>query len=666
MTAANTGPDSTWQKRLGRWWAEFSLQTKLLVVATMVVSLLMTGITFLALNGIQRDAQLSDTRYARDLGLLLSANVTPLVAEGNDRELAAVADRFWRSSRSLRYIFFADPEGIIYLGIPIGGNAGSSELLLSRRLELPADIQKRPDTPLIRQHLSPDGRVTDVFVPMVSEGHYLGVLALGINPNETLLTSAALTREVTVAVFVSIWVLVILGAVFNALTITRPVKELLQGVRSIASGNFETRLSLPVGGELGELLGGFNTMASQLEVYKAANTEELTAAQVKQQTLIATMADGAVLLDADGSIVLVNPTARRLFRWEGRNLEGSELIGELPEPLALELQVALESLVGGAKDSADVRCRLGEPSRTLRIVLQSVRDASGESLKGIAMTIQDLTREVELNAAQSRFISNVSHELRTPLFNIKSYVETLHDLGDQLSEEEKKEFLGIANDETDRLTRLVNDVLDLSRLESERVWAFEPIELPTAIEQTLRTYRLNADDKGVSLHFDADPQLPRALGNWDLLLQVFDNLVGNALKFTPKGGQLMVRAYPWPDLCPLIPDDTNANPSCALTSPLPRLRVEIADSGCGISEADQSRIFERFYRVENAVHTEAGTGLGLSIVRGILDKHGSQVRMTSALGIGTVFWFDLPLEDSDADELELLAGRRRYELEANA
>ena len=337
MTAANTGPDSTWQERLSRWWAEFSLQTKLLVVATMVVSLLMTGITFLALNGIQRDAQLSDTRYARDLGLLLSANVTPLVAEGNDRELAAVADRFWRSSRSLRYIFFADPEGIIYLGIPIGGNAGSSELLLSRRLELPADIQKRPDTPLIRQHLSPDGRVTDVFVPMVSDGNYFGVLALGINPNETLLTSAALTREVTVAVFVSIWVLVILGAVFNALTITRPVKELLQGVRSIASGNFETRLSLPVGGELGELLGGFNTMASQLEVYKAANIEELTAAQVKQQTLIATMADGAVLLDADGSIVLVNPTARRLFRWEGRNLEGNELIGGVtrtPRPRA--------------------------------------------------------------------------------------------------------------------------------------------------------------------------------------------------------------------------------------------------------------------------------------------------------------------------------------------
>ena len=654
----------SWRRALAHWWAEFSLQTKLLAVATLVVSLLMTGITFFALNGIQRDARMSDTRYARDLGLLLSANVTPLVDSGNDQELAAVAERFWRTSRSLRYIVFADAEGLIYLGIPMGNGTSppGGDQLLSRRLELPPDLQRRPDNPLIRQHLTPDGQVTDVFVPIVRDERYLGVVALGINPNETLLASAALTREVTVAVFISIWVLVILGSVFNALTITRPVKELLRGVRSIAGGNFETRIALPVGGELGELLEGFNTMASQLEVYKAANIEELTAAQVKQQSLIATMADGAVLLDAEGGIVLANPTARRLFRWEGRNLEGSELIDELPDRLAMELHGLLDSLISNEKDSADVRCSFGEPARTLRIVLQSVRDASGETLKGIAMTIQDLTREVELNAAQGRFISNVSHELRTPLFNIKSYVETLHDLGDQLSKEEQQEFLAIANAETDRLTRLVNDVLDLSRLESERVWQLEPVEVGPAIEQTLRTYRLNAEDKGVSLGFVADAQLPRVLGNWDLLLQVFDNLVGNALKFTPKGGSLMLRAYPWPDICLLDPGTSpGENPTCVITSPLPRLRIEIADSGCGISEADQERIFERFYRVENAVHTEAGTGLGLSIVRGILEKHGTQVRMASQPDVGTTFWFDLPLEHSDTDELVLQAERRSYE-----
>jgi two-component system sensor histidine kinase NblS len=650
----------SWWQNLQRWWAEFSLQTKLLAAATLVVSLVMTGITFFALNGIQADVRMSDTRFARDLGLLLSANVTPLVAEGNDRELAAVAERFWKSSRSLRYIFFADPEGIIYLGIPISGTSGSSELLLSRRLEMPADLARRPQSPLIRQHLSPDGQVTDVFVPLVAGDRYLGVLALGINPNEAALASAALSREVTVAVFISIWVLVILGAVFNALTITRPVKELLRGVRSIAGGNFEARIALPVGGELGELLEGFNDMASQLEAYNEANIEELTAAQVKQQSLIATMADGAVLLDAEGRVVLVNPTARRLFRWEGRKLEGSELCEELPELLAVELQAPLESLLAGDKDSNDVRCSFGEPARTLRIVLQSVRDASGESLKGIAVTVQDLTREVELNAAQSRFISNVSHELRTPLFNIKSYVETLHDLGDQLSEAEKKEFLGIANAETDRLTRLVNDVLDLSRLESDRVWTLEPMELRPAMEQTLRNYRLNADDKGVQLDLDVDEQLPRVRGNWDLLLQVFDNLVGNGLKFTASGGQLALRAYPWPDTCQLDPAmaPNSDNPTCDLTAPLPRLRVEIADTGSGISREDQERIFERFYRVENAVHTEVGTGLGLSIVRGILEKHGTRIRMASELGVGTTFWFDLPLDLADADELRMEAERQ--------
>ena len=421
----------------------------------------MTGLTFFSLNGIQKEARMGDTRYARDLGLLLASNVVPLAAEGHDRELARVTEEFWRTSRSLRYIFYADPEGVIYLGIPVSKVDGGNDLLLSRRLELPADLQQRPQNPLIRQHLTPDGLVTDVFVPMLAGDRYLGVMALGVNPNEAVLASAALTRDVTVAVFVSIWVLVILGAVFNALTITRPVKELLKGVRAVAEGDFGTRIALPMGGELGELLNGFNNMATRLQAYDAANIEELTAAQVKQQSLIATMADGALLLDKEGNVVLSNPTARRLFRWEGRNLENVDLLKLLPDSLAMELQEPLEQMLSGKRDNAELRCAMGEPARTLRLVLQAVRDGSGESLKGIAVTVQDLTREVELNAAQSRFISNVSHELRTPLFNIKSYVETLHDMWDQLNDDQRQEFLFTANAETDRLTRLVNDVLDL-------------------------------------------------------------------------------------------------------------------------------------------------------------------------------------------------------------
>jgi two-component system sensor histidine kinase NblS len=186
------------------------------------------------------------------------------------------------------------------------------------------------------------------------------------------------------------------------------------------------------------------------------------------------------------------------------------------------------------------------------------------------MTIQDLTREVELNAAQSRFISNVSHELRTPLFNIKSYVETLYDLSDQLSEEQKHEFLGIANAETDRLTRLVNDVLDLSRLESDR-------HLGAGADGNFHGHRADpaylspqCRGKGGGADVRSRPQLPSVRGNWDLMLQVFDNLVGNGLKFTPAGGRLMLRAYPWPDHCQLDPIHLpSQNPTCAaqFTSP---------------------------------------------------------------------------------------------------
>ena len=660
--------DLTLLEKINLWWSRFNLRSKLLAFGTLVVSFIMTLITFFALSSIQRDAGMNDTRYARDLGLLLSGNVTELVAKNQTRELFNVAEKFWRSSRNLRYIFFTDPDGFVKLGIPVSATASESDaegaLQLTRKLKLPSELKKQPQFPLVRQHSTPQGQVTDVFVPMLWKGEYLGTLALGVTPNKKALATAALTREITVAVFISIWVLVIIGAVFNALTITRPIRELVIGVREIAKGNFKSRVDLPMSGELGELLTGFNAMASRLEDYDAANIEELKAAQVKQQSLIATMADGALLLDEQGNIVLVNPTARRLFRWEGRNLEGQNLLNQLPDSLVKELETPITSLLNNFGDSDDLRCNLEEPPRTLRIVLKSVRDTTGENIKGIAVTVQDLTREVQLNAAQKRFISNVSHELRTPLFNIKSYVETLYDLGEQLTKDEQKEFLGVANSETDRLTRLVNDVLDLSKLESGRTIQLEALSIKEAMEQTLRNYKLNAEEKNVKLRLNVENNLTFVLGNWDMLLQVFDNLVGNALKFSQEGGTINLKAYTWPDICVASPVDIdNKAPHCEILSPMPKIRVEVSDTGYGISEIDQQRIFERFYRVEDSVHTEVGTGLGLSIVKGIVDKHGSEIRMASEPNTGTTFWFELPLEDSDADELLLKSARKNWELE---
>jgi len=622
-------------KAIANWWSEFTLQTKLLAVATLTVSLVMSGLTFWAVNTIQQDARFNDTRFGRDLGLLLAANVAPLIADHNLTEVAQFSQRFYSSTSSVRYLLYADETGEIFFGIPFWEPEVENSLSIKRRIQLTEDYPGDKDQPMVRQHNTPDGIVTDVFVPLIVNKKYLGLLAVGINPNQTAVISTNFTRDVTLAVFITIWVMVILAGVINALTITKPIKELLVGVKQIAAGNFKQRIDIPLGGELGELILSFNEMAERLESYEEQNIEELTAEKAKLETLVSTIADGAVLIDNNMQVILVNPTARRIFSWENVNVVGNNILRHLPQSVQMEISRTLYEMAAGECESAEFRIPLKQPTqRTVRILLTTVLNLQRESIKGIAITVQDITREVELNEAKSQFISNISHELRTPLFNIKTYIETLHDYGEDLGIEERQEFLQTVNNETDRLTRLVNDVLDLSKLESGRTYNFDKVDLPQALEQTLRTYQLNAKDKGVELFQELTPNLPLVLGNYDLLLQVFGNLIGNALKFTPAGGKVVIRAYQ-------LDDNSNSHHQPG------KVRIEIGDTGIGIAPEDQQAIFDRFFRVENRVHTLEGTGLGLSIVRNIIDRHHSQVNLVSEVGIGTTFWFDLELFEEE-------------------
>ncbi len=622
------------REAIASWWSQFTLQTKLLAAATLVVSLVMSGLTFWAVNTIQQDARLNDTRFGRDLGLLLAANVAPLIADNNLTEVAQLSQRFYSSTSSIRYILYADDTGKIFFGIPFWEPEVENSLTIQRRIQLPDDYATDAEKPMVRQHQSPDGEVTDVFVPLTINGKYLGVMAVGINPNQTAVISTNFTRDVTIAVFITIWVMVILAGVVNALTITKPIKELLVGVKQIAAGNFQQRIDLPLGGELGELIFSFNDMAERLERYEEQNIEELTAEKAKLETLVSTIADGAVLIDNNMQVILANPNARRIFGWDDIEVEGSNVLHQLPTGVQMEITRPLYEMAAGERESAEFRIPLGQPTkRTIRILLTTVLNLQRESIKGIAITVQDITREVELNEAKSQFISNVSHELRTPLFNIKTYIETLHDYGEDLEVEQRKEFLSTVNHETDRLTRLVNDVLDLSKLESGRTYNLDGVDLSQAIEQTLRTYQLNAKDKGIEIFQEVEPNLPLVVGNYDLLLQVFGNLVGNALKFSTPGGKIAFRAY---------------------QHHTKKVRIEISDTGIGIAPEDQEAIFDRFFRVENRVHTLEGTGLGLSIVRNIIDKHHSRVNLVSEVGTGTTFWFDLSIVEQQAPHVDLL------------
>ena len=654
------------KEAIASWWAEFTLQTKLMAAATLVVSLVMSGLTFWAVNTIQEDARINDTRFGSDLGLLIAGNAAPMIAEEDYAGLARFSGRFFRSTSSVSYIMYADETGGIFFGIPYSRAEVKNSLTIERRIQLPSDYKPKSPLPFIRQHLTPGGEVTDVFVPLNQDNKYLGVVAIGINPNPTIVASSNLTRDVTISVFITIWAMVILGNVFNALMITRPITELLVGVRNIAAKNFKQRIDLPLRGELGELIASFNLMAERLEKYEEQNIEELTSEKAKLETLVSTIADGAVLIDTNLRVILANTTAREIFGWQDNRVIRQNVLHHLPSELTIKITKPLYQLVADSyiKDNqenypdqnSEHHCPLitSEPSsednfplgdefrititnptkRTIRVLLSQVLDRDRvvagnrerENIRGIAMTVQDITREAELNEAKSQFISNVSHELRTPLFNIKSFIETLSEYGEDLSAEQRQEFLDTANHETDRLTRLVNDVLDLSRLESSRTYNLTAVNLIQPIEQTIRTHQLNAKDKGIELIKEIEDSIPPVLGHYDLLLQVFTNLVGNALKFTNSGGKITLRAYQAPN---------NSNQE--------QIRIEVADTGIGIPKEDKEAIFERFFRVENRVHTLEGTGLGLSIVKNIIDKHNSRVHIESDVGVGTTFWFDLPV-----------------------
>lgn len=626
-------------QNLKKWWSDITLQTRLMAMTTLMVSLLMSSLTFWTLTNIQQETRLIDNRFGKDLSLLLAVNITPILEAKNYLQLQQFIEHFYLSTSSIRYILVFNAQGQIYYSIPFSAETAINLFSLSEYHCLRNENYYFSNTPIVKTPNHLQEEIIDIIIPLTKETKLLGILNIGINSNPTITTSSQLTRDVSIAVFVSIWLMVILGAAFNAFTITKPIRELLTGVKNIASGDFHQRINLPFGGELGALIFNFNEMAERLEKYEQQNVEKLTSEKAKLETLVSTIADGAILLDKDLRIILVNRTAIENFGWEGKDIAGSIIVDYLPEDINQQLFPVLNDIVRknfleqSLCETQEICIKLQKNyKKTFRVLLTTVLDHKYSILKGIAITIQDRTEEVELNEVKNQFISNVSHELRTPLFNIRSFLETLYEYHESLDNIQKLEFLAIANKETERLTRLVNDVLDLSRLESDQEYPLQAIDLVSAIEQTIRTYQLSAKDKKIDLYIDIEQNLPCVLGNYNLILQILANLIGNSLKFTHSDGIIVLRTY----------RINNSTGEISLPSlKIQKVRVEICDTGIGISKKNQERIFARFLRIENYVHTLEGTGLGLSIVKNIIQKHNSEIHLYSELKNGSCFFFDL-------------------------
>ena len=395
-----------------------------------------------------------------------------------------------------------------------------------------------------------------------------------------------------------------------AKTMITPIERLTAGAKRVASGDFSRKLEVASKDEIGVLTATFNSMARQLQ----ATIREAENERNKLDTLFLHMTDGVVAFSREGTVIQKNPAAEDML---GRAILPTDTYGGLFGELApLEQILSLEQPGGYQEAERTVG------SRTLDLLLAPFDQESGQG--GVMVVIHDVTTQRRNEEMRREFVANVSHELRTPLTNIRSYAETLVDGVGDIPLEMEKNFLGVILNESDRMAHIVQDLLTLSRFDSGRSeLKLERFSFSSAVRDIYNAVLMEAQRHGHTLSLDLAPDLPEIVGDRDRVLQVMMNVVSNAIKYTPDGGQIAISA--------------GRNPL--------RVWMEVADNGIGIPEADRPRVFERFYRVDKARSRESGgTGLGLSIAKEIVDRHEGIIALVDRPGPGTTIRVELPIE----------------------
>lgn len=392
-------------------------------------------------------------------------------------------------------------------------------------------------------------------------------------------------------------------------TITTPIERITEGARSIAEGNFEQDLGVQSSDEIGELTRSFNYMAERLQ----STLGEVQGERDKLNTLFLHMTDGVAAFTTRGKLIHMNPATETLLgvRMEDRQ-SFDEMFADLDMPNSDE--TAMRSFL-----TSEVT-RFG---RILSITLAPYGALDGEG--GVIAVIHDITEQRKLDEARREFVANVSHELRTPLTNIRSYTETLLDAAGEIPLDTEKQFLGVISSESERMGRIVTDLLTLSKLDYGRMdLRMTRFPLGDMIQSVANAMKLTAEDSGHTLTVDAADDLPALVGDRERLEQVVVNIVSNAVKYTPSGGHIRI---------------------AACTLPNRRVRIVVEDDGVGIPKEDVPRLFERFYRVDKARSREAGgTGLGLAIAREIVQQHEGRIDLASEYGKGTTVTITLPTD----------------------
>jgi len=411
--------------------------------------------------------------------------------------------------------------------------------------------------------------------------------------------------------------LAIIAGFIGSSFISKPIRDIIKAALDITKGDFTRRINVSSKDELEDLAKAFNYMTEEVR----KRIEEVVSNKSQLEAVLLSMFDGVMVLDNNSKILLANKSLKEALDIADIHF-GQEPLEAVRN---LEINEITEQVLKTDKGVISKEITLLLPNeRTMMVHATPV--AKDEKTKGAVLVFHDITELRRLEKIRQDFIANVSHELRTPISNIKGYAETLID-GAIEDKDNARDFLKIIYTDAERLSNLVNDILDLSKIESGKLrLSITPCYIKSLVHNTVKAFKKKIDEKLIFCKIEIPENLPEIAVDQSMIMQVLFNLIDNAIKYTPKKGTITIDAR-----------EINAN----------FIDVSIKDTGVGISEKDLPRIFERFYRVDKARSRElGGTGLGLSIVKHIVQSHGGKVSVQSTEGRGSTFSFTVPTNSS--------------------
>lgn len=462
-------------------------------------------------------------------------------------------------------------------------------------------------------------RILVRVIPIKTEDGVIGALYVKSNIEKVFKQMYEINRILAVGTAVSLAITVILG-IFIAQTMTRPISDMRRQAQEMAKGNFSRKVRVYGNDELGQLAVAFNHLTNRLQESQASTEGE----RRKLASVLANMTDGVISTDRKGRVVLINESALRMLKVN----ENFVLNRPITSILRLEQDYTFEELAQ-LKESLPLDFSTAESPYILRATFSVTQKETG-FVNGVIVVLHDNTEQEKIDMERREFVSNVSHELRTPLTTMRSYLEALAD-GAWKNEEIAPSFLHVTQTETERMIRLVEDLLKLSRMDSQDYdLNTEWVEFNSFFNFIIDRFELS---KSQDVHFRRLLPTTELFVeiDTDKMTQVIDNIISNALKYSPGGGDIYFTI-----------------------SVLDKyIKVMISDDGMGIPFENVNRIFDRFYRADRArSRAMGGTGLGLAIAREMIEAHDGEIWAESEEGKGTTIFFTLPFEFEESGEWE--------------